>query len=241
MSVKYSHEEFFKLAIVRLRNTSKSSGIHTVYSGFNQAFREYFKEDPIKVTQELASDGKIELRPVKGGVMIYLPGEAPQRVDSGKKVLSKILKEPPETEKGLVDKVLREIAPEGPKKFPEDFLGKEVEYDEMFTVETPGTPLQLDPNSQTTIISPKRFFKYEARNPSEAKYIIYACEIGQKKVHIPRDNFTVLKAVTGYEKYCHGMRDECFSLFVKYTNDEEVSELLTKEIEQRVGLKAIKN
>lgn len=241
MSVKYSYEEFFKLAIVRLRNTSKSSGIHTVYSGFNQAFREYFKEDPIKVTQELVSDGKIELRPVKGGVMIYLPGEAPQRADSGKKVLSKILKEPPETEKGLVDKVLREIAPKGPKKFPEDFLEKEVENDAMFTIETPGTPLQLDPNSQTTIISPKRFFKYEARNPSEAKYIVYACEIGQKKVNIPRDNFTVLKAVTGYEKYCHEMRDECFGLFVKYTNDEEVSEFLTKEIEQRLGLKTIKN
>lgn len=241
MSVKYNHEEFFKLAIVRLRNTSKSSGIHTVYSGFNQAFREYFKEDPIKVTQELASDGKIELRPVKGGVMIYLPGEAPQRVDSGKKVLSKILKEPSETEKGLVDKVLREIALKGPKTFPEDFLEKEVENDAMFTIETPGTPLQLDPNSQTTITSPKRFFKYEARNPSEAKYIVYACEIGQKKVNIPRDNFTVLKAVTGYEKYCYGMRDECFSLFVKYTNDEEVSELLTKEIEQKLGLKAIKN
>ncbi|OGP62900.1 MAG: hypothetical protein A2170_14135 [Deltaproteobacteria bacterium RBG_13_53_10] len=241
MSVKYSHEEFFKLAIVRLRNTSKSSGIHTVYSGFNQAFREYFKEDPIKVTQELASDGKIELRPVKGGVMIYLPGEAPQRVDSGKKVLSKILKEPPETEKGLVDKVLREIAPKGPKKFPEDFLGKEEEYDEMFTIETPGTPLQLDPNSQTTIISPKRFFKYEARNPSEAKYIIYACEIGQKKVKIPKDNFAVLKAVTGYEKYCHEIAEQCFSLFIKYTNDEEVSELLTKEVGQKLGLKAIRN
>lgn len=239
MSVKYSHEEFFKLAIVRLRNISKSSGIHTVYSGFNQAFREYFKEDPIKVTQELASDGKIELRPVKGGVMIYLSGEAPKRADSGKTVLSKILKEPPETEKGLVDKVLREIAPKGPKKFPEDFL--EVEKDELFTIETPGTPLQLDLNSQTTIISPKRFFKYEAKNPSEAKYIIYACEIGQKKVNIPRDNLTVLKAVTGYEKYCHGIKEQCFSLFIKYTNDEEVSELLTKEIEQKLGLKAIKN
>ena len=241
MSVRYNHEEFFKLAIVRLRNTSKSSGIHTVYSGFNQAFREYFQEDPIRVTQALASDGKIEIRPVKGGVMIYLPGEAPKRADSGKIVLSKILKEPPETEKGLVDKVLTEIAPRGPKNFPEDFLQKDLENDEMFNIETPGTPLQLDPNSQTTIISPKRFFKYEARNPSEAKYIIYACEIGQKKVKIPRDNFSVLKAVTAYEKYCHGIRDQCFGLFVKYTNDEEVSELLTKEVEQKLGLKVIRN
>ena len=88
MSISYNYEEFFKLAIVRLRNTSKSLGIHSVYSGFNQAFREYFKEDPIKITQALSNDGKIAIRPVKGGVMIYLPGEAPTRAESGKEVLS---------------------------------------------------------------------------------------------------------------------------------------------------------
>lgn len=110
----------------------------------------------------------------------------------------------------------------------------------MFSIETPGTPLQLDANSQTTIISPKRFFKYEAKNPSEAKYIIYACEIGQKKVKIPKDNFAVLKAVTGYEKYCHEIGEQCLGLFLKYTNDEEVSELLTTEVWQKLGLKVIK-
>jgi hypothetical protein len=239
MNVKYNHEEFFKVAIVNLRNTSKSSGIHSVYSGFNGAFREYFKEDPIKVTQQLASDRKIEIRPVKGGVMIYLPGEAPKRADSAKTVLSKILKTPQETEKGLVDKVLTEIAPKGSRKFPEDFLAKDIETNEMFSIETPGTPLQLDANSQTTIISPRRFFKYEAKNPSEAKYIIYAGEIGQKKVQIPKDNFAVLKAVTGYEKYCREIGEQCLGLFLKYTNDEEVSELLTTEVWQKLGLKVI--
>jgi hypothetical protein len=197
---------------------------------------------PSSLSHDLVvSSGKIVIRPVKGGVMIYLPGEAPKRADSGKTVLSKILKEPSETEKGLVDKVLTEIAPKGPKKFPEEFLEKDVQNDEMFKIEIPGTPLQLDPNSQTIIISPKRFFKYEARNPSEAKYIIYSCEIGQKKVNIPKDNFAVLKAVTGYEKYCYEIKEQSFSLFLKYTNDEEVSELLTKEIEQKLGLKTTKN
>src|SRR4030043_1171415 len=98
--------------------------IHSVYSGFNEAFREYFKEDPIKVTQELARDGKIVLRPVKGGVMIYLPGEAPTRAESGKAVLAKILKEAPEYDKGLVEKILAEIIPRGIRKFPEYFLKK---------------------------------------------------------------------------------------------------------------------
>ena len=149
--------------------------------------------------------------------MIYLAGEAPTRAESGKEVLLRIFKKSPENDKGLVEKVLTEITPRGARKFPEDFLEKTIENSEMAEIEIPGTPLQLDANSETTIISPKRYFKYEARNPSEAKYIIYACEIGQKKVKIPRDNFAVLKAVTGYERYCHEIRDQSFSLFIKYT------------------------
>jgi len=173
--------------------------------------------------------------------MIYLAGEAPTRAESGKEVLLRIFKKSPENDKGLVEKVLTEITPRGARKFPEDFLEKTIENSEMAEIEIPGTPLQLDANSETTIISPKRYFKYEARNPSEAKYIIYACEIGQKKIKVPRDNLALLKAVVGYERYCHEIRDQSFSLFIKYTNDEEISELLTKEIEQKLGLKTIKN
>ncbi len=38
-----SHEEFVKRAIIKLRDISKSRGIHSVFSGFNQAFRIYFQ------------------------------------------------------------------------------------------------------------------------------------------------------------------------------------------------------
>jgi hypothetical protein len=77
MSEKLSYEEFVKRAIVSLRKEGYK-GIHTVYSGFNEAFKKYYDgEDPVKVTNQLASEGKIIIRPVKGGVMLYLPEEAP--------------------------------------------------------------------------------------------------------------------------------------------------------------------
>ena len=41
MSEKLSHEEFVKKAIVSLRKEG-FKGIHTVYSGFNNAFKKYF-------------------------------------------------------------------------------------------------------------------------------------------------------------------------------------------------------
>lgn len=87
---KLSHEEFIKRAIVSLRKDGYK-GIHTVYSGFNEAFKKYFEgDDPIKTTNALAAQGKIIIRPVKGGVMLYLPEDTPAQGQSASDVLKKM-------------------------------------------------------------------------------------------------------------------------------------------------------
>ncbi len=73
---KLSVEEFVCLAIKTLR-IGDFKGIHSVYSGFNEAFKKYFGQDPVQATNRLAEQKKIEIRPIKGGVLLYLPGEAP--------------------------------------------------------------------------------------------------------------------------------------------------------------------
>ena len=75
---KLTEEEFVVQAVKKLRK-DPYRGIHTVYSGFNEAFRKYFGTNPIEATSKLAAEGKIEIRPFKGGAMLFLPGEAPQR------------------------------------------------------------------------------------------------------------------------------------------------------------------
>jgi len=90
MSEKLSQEEFIKKAIVTLRKEGYK-GIHTVYSGFNNAFKKYFEgQNPIDATNKLAGESKIILRPVKGGVMLYLPEDAPQTKDVGDEALKKM-------------------------------------------------------------------------------------------------------------------------------------------------------
>ena len=90
MSEKLSQEEFIKKAIVDLRQKGYK-GIHTVYSGFNTAFKKYFDgENPVDATNKLAKEGKIVIRPVKGGVMLYLPEEAPVVKDIGNDALKKM-------------------------------------------------------------------------------------------------------------------------------------------------------
>lgn len=90
MSEKLSHEEFIRKAIVSLRKEG-FKGIHSVYSGFNNAFKKYFEgENPVEVTNKLAAEGKIVIRPVKGGVMLYLPEDAPASRDSADEALKKM-------------------------------------------------------------------------------------------------------------------------------------------------------
>jgi len=89
---KYSYLEYAIMAITKLR-TDKSKGIHVVYSGFNDSFRLYFNEEPREIMDKLIKEGSIESKPVKGGIMIYLPGESPKSYS----------KDPSETLKKILD------------------------------------------------------------------------------------------------------------------------------------------
>jgi hypothetical protein len=82
---KLSKEEFVKI------RKEGYKGIHTVYSGFNEAFKKYFEgEDPIKTTTQLAKENKIIIRPVKGGVMLYLPEDSPPQGQTAGEALKKM-------------------------------------------------------------------------------------------------------------------------------------------------------
>ena len=90
MTEKLTHDEFIKKAVVSLRKDDYK-GIHTVYSGFNNAFKKYFDgADPISATNKMAGEGNIVIRPVKGGVMLYLPEEAPAAKNVGDEALKKM-------------------------------------------------------------------------------------------------------------------------------------------------------
>lgn len=93
MDNKISHLEFIEKSIKSLRS-EKSKGIHVVYSGFNDSFRLYFNEDPIKIVENYVDSGQIERRFVKGGPMIYLKGEGPKiKQNDPNETLKKILED----------------------------------------------------------------------------------------------------------------------------------------------------
>jgi len=87
---KLTKEQFVVEAIKKLRDTSKSAGIHVRFSGFNQAFKAYFGEDARATTEQMKVEGKLIVQPRRGGPMIYLPGEAPVLENTGESALSKM-------------------------------------------------------------------------------------------------------------------------------------------------------
>jgi hypothetical protein len=87
---KLSYEEFIRRAIVSLRKEGYK-GIHTVYSGFNEAFKKYYDgQSPVEVTNALAKENKLIIRPVRGGVMLYLPEDVQPSGQTADDVLKKM-------------------------------------------------------------------------------------------------------------------------------------------------------
>ena len=83
-------EEFVRRAVIRLRKGTAKS-IHTVYSGFNSAWREYYGTDPVSGVEALVDAGVCVTHPTKGGARLYLAEDAPRRRASTGEVIGIIL------------------------------------------------------------------------------------------------------------------------------------------------------
>lgn len=89
---RVNKKKFVLNAIHKLRKPGYL-GMHVVYSGFNNAFRDYYGEDPIKEVDKLVVDGTVIKQPVKGGVMLYDPAEYKERSSTAKKKIADDRKE----------------------------------------------------------------------------------------------------------------------------------------------------
>ena len=76
-----------------MRDGTICKGIHAVYSGVNSAAKIHFGPDfdPVAVTKALDAKGVIAVRPCKGGVMLYLPEDAPVKGESSGKAALKAM------------------------------------------------------------------------------------------------------------------------------------------------------
>ena len=233
--------DYFRLT-EKERQEMQPSGFHkkfnnTVAWARNSLCSQGLLDRTIRGVWKITEKGRRELSRL-GLIDKPFPKSASSK-GQGVLITTKGTKEPKSDDEELIEFILQEIAPDGPKKFPEDFLDDNCT--DFYELEMPGTQLHIAPLSQTIITSPKGYFRYQAKNPPEAKYILYGHNLGLKKIRIPKDNLTLFKTVKAYEKYCDELARRAFELFLEFTNDEELSETLTREVEKRLELRAKRN
>lgn len=69
---KITYEEFVKRAITSLKQENEN-GIHTEKSGFIDAFKKYYNgQEPLEIISKLVKEGKIIIKKVPDGLMLYL-------------------------------------------------------------------------------------------------------------------------------------------------------------------------
>jgi len=134
---KLTEEEFVQQAIKKLRK-DPYRGIHTVYSGFNEAFRKYFGTNPVEATSRLTAEGKIETRPFKGGAMLFLPGEAPKR-PSIEEILELILDNRTLSEEDFVIEAIKKLRRDPYKGINSVFSG----FNEAFRKQFSKDPIEF--------------------------------------------------------------------------------------------------
>ena len=144
----------------------------------------------------------------------------------------------PQEQVDFVSKVISEVLPDGVKKFPDDFLDSK-ENIKFREINIPGTLLQLDQYYRNTVVSPKGYFRYQAKNPPEALYIVYSNHIGRKIIEIPEDNLIVFRAVKLYEKYIKDLETELFQKFLELTYDESKAENLVHISFLKLGVQKV--
>ncbi|MBI3814079.1 MAG: hypothetical protein HY279_06395, partial [Nitrospinae bacterium] len=144
----------------------------------------------------------------------------------------------------LMEQVISEIIPNGPRKFPEEFIDSrylkpalsEVEG-EAKEISISNEPLKLGNYfmGQQEVVSDSGF-KYTAQGIEEAKFIIYSQKPNCYIVKLPKDRIRLTKAVYEYERYIKGLKDELFQAFFTRTHDHKLADTLVERVIEGMGI-----
>jgi len=145
-------------------------------------------------------------------------------------------------EKQVSESVLDEILPEGPKRFPQDFFSIVAVRDKRISIPLPESPLIFDSGPFTMGLYTKdRSFSRDAKNPSEAKFLIYAQQAGHKVADLPEKPVEVSRTVANYEKYLRELRTQLYETYYRRTLDHSAAARLTQSAFDRFRLPTVSN
>lgn len=190
--------------------------------------------EQIQALVELMKQGEARLRALTGDEMPMFAVASTDRRSQ-----SRIAPETSESgaHTSIVDDVINAVIPEGSKNFPDDFLDDSLDASAFKEVELPPDRLRLvSTTSRTQQLVSDSGFSYEARNPVEAKYILYIQLQGGTIARIPLKPFEVFKAVKSYEQYLRSLQQQLVDAYAQRTHHRQTALHFAQIAFQNLGL-----
>jgi len=122
MSYLRSYDDFTIRKIKKLRDLTKSKGIHIPNSGFLDIFLKYYHEDPLNVLPQLEKEKVIQLEPVSDGYMMYIYGEGSLTIE----IRLEQLKDDPEIRTCDIIKAHHDLLKDDPERLTTEFIQDQI-------------------------------------------------------------------------------------------------------------------
>ena len=155
------------------------------------------------------------------------PNETPPRTPTGGKKANLI---------NHVAEIFREKAV---RQFPDSFFPDHISQAAFRIVKVPPVILRLDKQMRDRVLAPGLPFHYDARNPAEATYIVYAHILGAREVRVPEDSYIMFCTVKAYEKHVRVLRGEILQRLADLTMNGIVAAELMVQVAEKLSLPAI--
>ena len=141
-----------------------------------------------------------------------------------------------------LDDVLQDLLPDGPRRFPEDFWSAAARQGAFSEVSLPSEPLrskgsmfgkeELSTESGEVIL---------ARNPQEARYLLFAQANGLNIVRLPEKPVEVSRTVNDYTAYLRSLRSDLEKAFFSRTLQQALAESLARQAWKQLNLPDIED
>lgn len=145
-------------------------------------------------------------------------------------------------EKQTLQEVLTEELPNGPHRFPDDFLSDTAKGDGKTDIELPSKELVLDTGSLISALYAKdKSWNHTVKSIPEGKFLLYSQQAGHKVAQVPAKPVEVSRTVANYENYLRELRKRLYEAFFRRTLDARVAATLTQSAFDRFRLPAVQS
>jgi type I restriction-modification system DNA methylase subunit len=140
-------------------------------------------------------------------------------------------------EDAVAEEVLDEVLPDGPKRFPNEFLSGAATTATKMPVALPEAPLIFD-NSPlfSGVYTADGTFSRMVKTPAEGKFFMYAHGCGHRLVELPEKVVEINRTVANYEQYLRDLRKQFYGAYYRRTLDTRTAGRLTQAAFDRFRL-----